>query len=138
MIESRTGSRFVASERHRQLEIGGQTADAAVALTAVKLEHEKRLKELGRRDFMVSGRSGRSQVQQPNPTRSDLHDIRTIFHSLPRSAIGKVAIAPRALSSLFSSRWSISVRVIPSFDPSMIPLFGFASPGPPLKYDRLA
>jgi hypothetical protein len=77
-------------------------------------------------------------VQQPNQNRSELHDVRSIFHWLPLSAIGKVAIAPRALSSLFSSRWSISVRVIPSFDPSMIPLFGFAFLGLPLKSDRIA
>jgi hypothetical protein len=125
--------RRVAAERHRQMEVGGQTGDAPAALTAVKLEREKLLTELGRLDFMVSGRSGRSQVQKQNANCSHLHGIRNIFHSLPRSAIGKVAIAPRALSSMFSRRWSISVRVIPSFDPSMLPLFGFASPGPPLK-----
>jgi hypothetical protein len=128
----------VAAERHRQLEVGGPPGDARAALAAVKLEREKLLKELGRLDFMVSGRSGRSHVQKANPNRSDLHAIRSIFHSLPPSAIGKVAIAPLVLSSLFSSRWSISVHVIPSFDPSMIPLFGFASPAPPLKYERLA
>jgi hypothetical protein len=127
----------VADERHRELEVGGQTGDARADLAAVKLEREELLKALGRLDFMVSRRSGRSQVQQPNPNRSDLHGIWSIFHSHPRSTIGKVAIAPRALSSLFSARRSISVRVIPSFDPSVIPLFGFASPGPPLKYDRL-
>jgi hypothetical protein len=130
--------RRVAAERHRQLEVGGQTGDAQAALAAVKLEREKLLKELGSLAFKVYGRSGRYQMQQPNPNRRDLHGMRSIFHSLLRSAIGKVAIAPRALSSQFSSRWSISVRVIPSFDPSMIPLFGFASPGPPLKHDRLA
>jgi hypothetical protein len=123
----------VATERHRQLEVGRQTGDVQAALAAVRLEREKLLKELGRLDFMVYIRSGRSQVQKPNPNRSDLHGRRSIFHSLPRSAIGKVVIAPRALSSVFSSLWSISVRVIPSFDPSMIPLFGFATPGSPLK-----
>jgi hypothetical protein len=128
----------VAAGRHRQLEVGGETGDARAALAAVKLEREKLLKELEGLDFMVYGRSGRHQVQQPNPNRSDLHGVRSIFHSLARSAIGKVAIAARALSSPFSSRRSISVRVIPSFDPSMLPLFGFACPGPPLKSDRLA
>jgi hypothetical protein len=120
------------------LEVGGQTGDAQAALAAMKLEREKLLKELGRLAFMVSGRSGGSQVHEPNPNRSDLHGVRSIFHSLPHPTIGKVAIAPRALSSLFSSRPSISVRVIPSFDPSMLPLFGFASPGPPLKSDGRA
>jgi hypothetical protein len=94
--------RRAAAESHRQMEVGGQTGDAPAALTAVKLEREKLLKELGRLDFMVSGRSGRSQVQKLNPNLSDLYGIRNIFHSLPRSAIGKVAIAPRALSSMFS------------------------------------
>jgi hypothetical protein len=75
------------------LEVVGWTGDAQAALAAVKLECEKLLKELGRLAFMVSGRNGRYQVQKPNPNRSDLHDIRSIFHSLPRSAIGKVAIA---------------------------------------------
>jgi hypothetical protein len=128
----------VAAERYRELEVGGQTGDARAALAAMKLEREKLLKELGRLDLMVYGRSGRSQVQKPNPNRRHLNSIRSIFHSLPRSAIGKVSIARRALSPLFSSRWSISVRVVPSFDPSMIALFGFASLGPPLKSDRLA
>jgi hypothetical protein len=53
----------VAAERHRQLEVGGQTDDAQAALAAVKQEREKRLKELGRLAFMIYGRSGRSQVQ---------------------------------------------------------------------------
>jgi hypothetical protein len=61
--------RRVAAERHRQLEVGGQTGDAQAARAALKLEREKLLKELGRLDFMVSGRSGRSQVQQQNPNR---------------------------------------------------------------------
>jgi hypothetical protein len=120
--------RRVTAETPRPMEVGGQTGDARAALASLKLEREKLLKELERLDLMVSGRSGRPQVQKPNPNRSDLHGIRSIFHSLPRSA----------LSSLFSSRWSISVHVIPSFDSSMIPLFGFAYPGPPLKSDRLA
>jgi hypothetical protein len=77
----------VTDEKHRQLEVGGQTGDARAALAAVKLEHEKLLKELGRLDFMVYRRSGRSQMQQPNPNRSALHGIQSIFHSLPRSAI---------------------------------------------------
>jgi hypothetical protein len=94
--------RRAAAERHRQMEVGGQMGDAPASLTAVKLEREKRLKELGRLDFMVSGRSGRSQVQELNPNRSDLYGIRSIFYSLRRAALGKVAIAPRALSSMFS------------------------------------
>jgi hypothetical protein len=53
----------VAAERHRQLEVGGQTGDAQAALAAVKLEQEKLLKELGRLVFMVYGRSGHSQLQ---------------------------------------------------------------------------
>jgi hypothetical protein len=92
----------VAAERHRQMEVGGQAGDARAALAAVKQEREKLLKELGRLDFMVSARSGRSQVQKPNPNRSALHGIRSIFHWIPPSAIGKVAIPRRALSSLFS------------------------------------
>jgi hypothetical protein len=120
----------VADERDRQLEPGGQTGDAQAALATAKLERGKLLKELARLAFMVYRRSGRSQVQKPNPNRSQLHGRRNNLHSLPRSALGKVAIAPLALRSLFSSRWSISVRVIPSFDPSMIPLFEFAHPGP--------
>jgi hypothetical protein len=57
----------VAAERHRQLEVGGQTGDSQAALAAVKLESEKLLKELGRPAFMVYGQNGRSQVQNPNP-----------------------------------------------------------------------
>jgi hypothetical protein len=75
----------VAAERHRQMEVGGQGGDARAVLAAVKLEREKLLKELGRLGFMASGRSGRSQVQQPNPNPSELHGIRSIFHSLPLS-----------------------------------------------------
>jgi hypothetical protein len=100
----------VAAERHRQMEVDGQTGDARAALAAVKLEREKRQKELGRLDLMFSGRSGHSQLQQPNPNQSDLHGVWSIFHSLRRSALGKVAIAPRALTSLFSSRRSICVH----------------------------
>jgi hypothetical protein len=59
----------VAAEMHRQLEVGGQTGDAQAARASVKLEREKLLKELGRLDFMVSGRSGRHQVRKPNPNR---------------------------------------------------------------------
>jgi hypothetical protein len=91
MTDSPTGrqlhiERGVAAERHRRLEGGGQTGDARAAIAAVKLEREKLQKELGRLDFMVYGRSGRSQVQQPNPNRSDLHAIRSISHWIPRSA----------------------------------------------------
>jgi hypothetical protein len=57
----------VAAERHRQLEVGGQTSDGQGALAAVKLEREKLLKKLGTLVFMVYGRNGRSQVQKPNP-----------------------------------------------------------------------
>jgi hypothetical protein len=45
--------RRVADEKHRQLELGGQTGDVQAAFAAVKLEREKLLKELGRLDFMV-------------------------------------------------------------------------------------
>jgi hypothetical protein len=78
----------VPDERHRQLEVGGQTRDAQAALAAVKLEREKLLKELGRLDFMVYGRSDRYHMQKPNPNRSDLHGIRSSFHSRSPSAIG--------------------------------------------------
>jgi hypothetical protein len=61
--------RRVADEKRRQSEVGDQTGDAQAALTAVKLEREKLLKELRRLDYMVYGRSGRYQVQKPNPNR---------------------------------------------------------------------
>jgi hypothetical protein len=65
----------VTAESHWQLDVGGQMGDAQAALAAGKLEREKLQKELGRLAFLVSGRSGRSQVQKPNPNRSDLHGI---------------------------------------------------------------
>jgi hypothetical protein len=111
--------RRVGDEWHRQLEVSGQAGDAQVALAAVKLKREETTEGTaedrlhGRRtkrspsgakpksksEAICTASSGLAEVEQQitetfnrGYAKNVVRRIRSIFHSLPRSALGNVAI----------------------------------------------